>query len=74
MLGTVPRPLHPLSSILIYIFLVLRSTLSQRINPPSGGDTKFSHSVLDEMALSQNGLSQNDYKMDQELTATQSPV
>ena len=52
MLGTVPRHsirYHLLSS---YIFLVLRSTLSQRINPSSGGDTRFSHSVLDEMALS----------------------
>ena len=28
---------------------------NRHVPPSSGGDTKFSHSVLDEMALSQNG-------------------
>ena len=45
MFGTVPR--HSFRSHLLSSTFspVLRSTLSQRINPSSGGDTTFSHSA-----------------------------
>ena len=50
MLGTVPR--HSIRSHLLSSTFspVLRSTLSQRFNPSSGGDTKFSRSAWIEVS------------------------
>ena len=69
MLGTVPRhsirchllvPRHSIRGHLLSSTFSLSSArrFPKRINPSNGGDTKFSHSVLDEMAVNQNGLSQ----------------